>query len=101
MVDANGTKAERVVCPLCENWRKYFKELYSFYVETLQPKILWFEDDFRLVSHDPISYGCFCDEHMKLFNAAAGTSLTREAFIQAVLKDEKVRKAYLDVQRFT
>lgn len=101
MVDASGVKAERVVCPLCENWRKYFKELYSFYVDTLQPKILWFEDDFRLVSHDPISYGCFCDEHMKLFNAAAGTSLTREEFVQAVLKDDKVRKAYLDVQRFT
>ena len=101
MVDADGTKAARVVCPLCENWRKYFAELYTFFVETLQPDILWFEDDFRLSSHDPIQHGCFCDEHMKLFNAAAGTSYDRATFVQKISEDEKIRKAYLDVQRFT
>lgn len=101
MVDADGTKASRVVCPLCENWRKYFAELYTFYVEALQPEILWFEDDFRLSNHDPIHHGCFCDEHMKLFNAAAGTSYDRETFVKKIFQDKKIRKAYLDVQRFT
>ncbi len=101
MVGADGTKAERVVCPLCENWRKYFAELYSFYVETLQPEILWFEDDFRFSNHLPVRHGCFCDEHMKLFNAAAGTAYDRETFVKKIFTDEKVRKAYLDVQRFT
>ena len=87
MVGADGVKAELVVCPLCEDWRKDYVELLSFYAETLEPSVLWFEDDLRLSNHMPVSNGCFCDEHMKLFNAAAGTSLTREAFIQAVLKD--------------
>ena len=101
MVGADGTKAERVVCPLCENWRKYFVQLYSFYVETLQPEILWFEDDFRFSNHSPVDYGCFCDEHMELFNAAAETSYDRETFVKKIFTDEKIRKAYLDVQRFT
>ncbi|MBO5480130.1 MAG: hypothetical protein J6A63_02950 [Clostridia bacterium] len=101
MVDKSGLQAKRVVCPLCEKWRAYFVELMNFYVETLQPTILWLEDDFRMVSHDPITVGCFCDEHMKLFNAAAGTSYDRETFISKIFTDDNVRKAYLDVTAHT
>lgn len=100
MVGHDGTKAELVVCPLCENWRKYYAELLNFYVETLQPKILWFEDDLRMSNHEPVRWGCFCDEHMKLFNEKAGTNYDRETFVSKIYTDENVRKAYLDVQSY-
>lgn len=100
MVGNDGTKAELVVCPLCENWREYYVELLNFYVETLQPKILWFEDDLRMSNHEPVALGCFCDEHMKLFNERAGTDYDRATFVQKIRTDKNVRKAYLDTQAY-
>ena len=89
------------MCPLDENWRKYFVELMNFYVETLQPDVLWLEDDFRLANHEPIKLGCFCEKHMKRFNEKLGTKYDRENFLKAVVEDSTVRKAYLDVARET
>ena len=97
MVGADGTKAERVVCPLCENWRNYYAELISFYAKTLKPKIMWFEDDMRYSNHDPIRLGCFCDEHMRLFNQALGADYDRETLINKIITDQDVRRVYLDV----
>ena len=101
MVGVDGTRTQAVACPLCENWRKYFVELMNFYVETIQPDTLWFEDDFRLSNHEPVQYGCFCDEHIRLINEKLGENYTREVIVEKILKDEKVRKAYLEVSRHT
>lgn len=97
MVGADGTTAERVVCPLCENWRDYYVRLMNFYEETLEPEILWFEDDMRMYNHDPVTLGCFCAGHMARFNAALGTHYDRETFVEKIFTDKRVRKAYLDV----
>lgn len=97
MTDSNGTVAESVVCPLCTEWRDYFAGLLSFFAEKLEPEIIWFEDDMRLNNHDPVWNGCFCEEHMKRFNAALGTDYDRETFVKLIPCDEKVRKAYLDL----
>jgi len=97
MVGADGTITERVACPLCENWRKYYVELLEFLVSTLEPKIVWFEDDLRYSNHDPVFLGCFCEEHMKVFNEALGTNYDRETFIEKIISDLSVRKVYLDV----
>lgn len=104
MVGHDGSQAEVVVCPLCAQWREYYVELMNFYVEALKPDILWFEDDFRLHGHgakQTIKQGCFCEEHMRLYNERLGTSYSRETFVDKIGKDELVRKAYLDVSRQT
>lgn len=101
MVGIDGRKTETVACPLCENWRKYYAELMNFYVETIQPDVLWFEDDLRLSNHEPISYGCFCEEHVRLINEKLGASYSREEIASKIYNDEIVRKAHLEVARFT
>ena len=97
MVGSQGEKAQSVVCPLCENWRDYYKNLVEYYLTTLEPRIFWIEDDFRMTNHEPISVGCFCDEHMKRFNEYLGTNYDRETFVKKIFEDENARKAYLDV----
>lgn len=97
MVGADGTTAQHVVCPLCENWRQYYAELMEFFVATLEPKIIWFEDDLRYSNHDPIWLGCFCEEHMRLFNAALNADYDRETFLKKVVSDLHVRETYLDI----
>ena len=101
MVGSRGERAQAVVCPLCENWRAYYKRLVSYYIETLQPRIFWIEDDFRLSNHEPVSFGCFCDEHMKLYNEHLGVNYDRETFVKKIFENENERKAYLDVARAT
>ena len=101
MVGHDGEKSTIVACPLCENWREYFIDLMNYYVETIKPKTLWLEDDFRLSNHEPVSLGCFCDEHVKLFNQKAGTNFDREGIINAIFSDKKYREIYLDLARFS
>lgn len=102
MVDKNGKKSDLCVCPLCENWQEYFINLYREYAR-LNPNILWIEDDFRLHNHDPLEWGgCFCEAHMREFSKRAGKELTREEFLEGVLKPGKphpYRKIWLDVNR--
>lgn len=103
-VGHDGATAEVVACPLCEQWRKYYVELLNFYTETIQPDIIWLEDDFRLHGHGAvknIKQGCFCEAHMRLYNAQLGTSYDRETFVKLLGTDPAVRKAYLDISRKT
>lgn len=101
MVGHDGKTGESCPCPLCENWLSYYADLMSYYVEEIQPDVLWIEDDMRLGNHTNVSLGCFCDEHMKLYNAKLGSNYDRETFVSLIGKDKKVRKAFLDVARET
>ena len=103
-VGHDGTKANLVTCPLCANWRSYYADLLNFYVDAIQPDLIWLEDDFRLHSHAadrPIKLGCFCDAHMRLYNQQLGTNYDRETFVRLLGTDLDVRKAYLDISRKT
>lgn len=97
MTGADGVKAEVAVCPLDKSWREYYAELLNFYVETLRPDILWFEDDMRLSNHEPVAHGCFCEEHLRRYNARLNTNYTREEFVKRIFTDKDARKAYLDI----
>jgi len=103
-VGHDGATAEMVACPACENWRKYYAELLNFYVEAIQPDIIWLEDDFRLHGHGSaknIKRGCFCEEHMRLYNERLGTSYDRETFVRLIGTDAAARKAFVDISRET
>ena len=99
MVGHNGSESKIAVCPLCENWRKYYVDLMNYYVETLEPEMLWIEDDMRMGNHSEVALGCFCEKHMRLYNEKLGKNYDRETFVRLLSSDFTVRKAYLDVTR--
>ena len=99
MVGHDGAQSQIAVCPLCENWRKYYVDLMNFYVENLEPEVLWIEDDMRMGNHSDVKHGCFCDEHMRLYNERLGKNYDRETFVSLIATEPLVRKAYLDVVR--
>ena len=105
MVDYDGTECELVACPLCENWRAYYKEFYQYLLREIEPDTIWVEDDFRLHNHGHLQYGgCFCKLHMQRYNKKLGTNYTREEFTDLLFRktcDENVRNAWLDVSRET
>ena len=101
MTDHNGKKASITACPLCENWWGYFSEFYSYLLSELTPDTVWIEDDFRLHNHGELSYGgCFCPLHMAEYSRHMGEEMSREQFTERLFSgDEKVKKAWLDVNR--
>jgi len=104
MVDPYGNRASAVACPLCENWRRYIVEMFSLYA-SIRPYMIWIEDDFRLHNHEPLIWGgCFCELHMKEFSRRAGKILSREEFVEGILRPgdpHPYRKVWLDVCRET
>lgn len=102
-VDYNGTRCELVACPMDENWLKYFLDFYDYLIREIEPEVVWIEDDFRLHNHSPLEYGgCFCEHHMKAFNEKLGTNYSRDEFVDLLFRkhpDEKVKKAFLEVNR--
>ncbi len=99
IVGEDGVVAKSCVCPLDKKWRKYFVDLWAFYVREIQPDTIWIEDDMRLSWHEPVKgMGCFCSEHMKLYNEyLGGTNYDRETFIEKCMTDENCRRAYQQV----
>lgn len=103
MVDFNGKSSKLVACPLCEEWKKYFFDFYTYLITEIEPDTIWVEDDFRLHNHGDLEFGgCFCDLHMKKYNEKLGTNYTREEFTDRLFRknpEKRVRKAWLDVNR--
>lgn len=103
MVDWEGRKATLIACPLSVSWREYFAEYVKLLVSELSPDTFWIEDDFRLQGHPPlVGVGCFCDEHMKLYNSRLNKEYTREEFVEKIFKPGGLnpeREVWLDVNR--
>ena len=102
-VDYDGNRCEMVACPLCENWKKYFLDFYRYIIQELEPDTVWVEDDFRLHNHGDLQFGgCFCELHMREYNARLGANYTREEFTDKLFRrspEKRVKKAWLDVNR--
>lgn len=100
MTDANGVSGDFVVCPLDENWRKYYIGYITELVSRLKPDTFWVEDDFRLHNHPPLKgIGCFCDKHIASFNKKLNASYTREEFVEKIFAKGGLnaeRKVWLD-----
>lgn len=103
LCDFDGNQSELVACMYDENWRKYFREFYSYIIREIQPEVVWIEDDFRLHNHGALHYGgCFCEHHMREFNKVLGTNYSRDEFVDRLFRknpDEKVKEAFFQVNR--
>jgi len=106
MKGIDGVELSMVACPLDKNWQDYYIVFAKYIIEELKPSVFWLEDDFRLHNHDLEKiglFGCFCDEHIALYNKMLGTNYTREQFKNELFNSEpnKVRNLWLDVSRKT
>ncbi len=111
MMGIRGVEATWVCCPQDEKWLAYFKELVQYMVRELEPTVYWIEDDFRYHNHgDQLGYGeylggfgCFCDEHMRIYNEKLGTNYTREEFAKQIFqaKPNHARNMWMDNMRLS
>lgn len=106
MKGIDGDENTVVVCPLDENWKKYFSDFVKYLVKEIEPCVYWVEDDFRLHNHDIGRigfFGCFCDEHIKKFNEILGKEYSREQYKKFLYsaKPNHVRDMWMDFSRKT
>lgn len=101
MVGHDGTEPHASACPLSAGWRNHTIKLWQLYA-SLEPNVIWIEDDIRTFNHLPARYGCFCQLHMSTFSERIGEKVTREQLVAALLQPgppHQWREAWLDFQR--
>ena len=101
MVGHRGEECRACACPLSPAWREHTKTLWRMYA-SLEPNVIWVEDDIRTFNHTPIDFGCFCDLHMTAFSERVGEEAGREKLVEAILRPGKPhpwREIWLDLLR--
>ena len=100
MVDPNGLAAEACVCPLDEDWRRYFEQTLHMYGRE-RFRVVWLDDDIRLHNHAPLEWGgCFCPLHLAELEKRKGIHTTREELVRrctAPGQPHPWRDAWLDM----
>lgn len=101
MVDYQGRKATAVACPADREFIDYIADIYGEYAKK-KPAYLWMDDDFRHFNHKPLIFGCFCDQHMAIYNETLDSHYTREEFVDKVFQPglpTKERHVFLNQSR--
>lgn len=91
LINFNNGEATRTVCPTDEGFKEYIRHCFTVIAQH-KPHHIMLDDDFRLMFRG--GEGCACPEHMRRFNEAAGTSLTREELWEKVSSDNPDRERY-------
>ena len=100
IVGFDGITSEKCFCWRGKNFRKYIVESMSYYVEGIKPESVWIDDDFRVINHSPVKFGCFCDDCMEKFNTLHNTSFSRKQLADEILYGEiKWRESFVDFLR--
>lgn len=99
MVGPDGIVADYCFCWRGEHFKQYLLEEVSYYAE-INPECFWVDDDFRASNHDPVQYGCFCDDCIKKFNEKYSSDFDRETLVEEILHgDIKWRESYIEFIR--
>jgi len=96
-----GEEAKAQPCPMDRVWRDHLRYIWGKYAET-QPHLIWVDDDIRTFNHEPVDYGCFCDEHLRMFGERTGSDVSREELVDAIFKGgppHPWRQEWLTLQR--
>ncbi len=94
-----------IVADYCFCWNGKFMREYTFsyikeYVSRVKPYCVWVDDDLRASNHNPVEYGCFCDDCMKKFNNTYGSSFTREELVREInFGDKTWRERHIEFTR--
>ena len=86
MVGANGKTASAVACPRSDKFKDCMRGVFAKYAK-LGPSVIWLDDDFRMMHHSPVDFGCFCDDCLAQFAAESGVRMSREELKAAILSD--------------
>ena len=96
MVGHDGVQAEYAFCWNDPYFRNYLTEHVRDYMKKVRPAELWIDDDLRANNHNPVRFGCFCDDCVTRFNRENGTAFDREELVEEYLHgDTKVRQRYI------
>lgn len=107
-VDQEGIESKGVACCIGRKYREIAGKKLSVWAET-KPDVIWIDDDIRFHNHLTsmrdywsgripsfrMDYGCFCDEHIKLFNEKFCTSYSRENIVEGILAGTDIRKQWM------
>lgn len=105
--DEFGEKSYSTGCMIGEKFRKLAGRKLSLWSET-KPDVIWIDDDMRIHNHrteihkvwkgekasEQRDYGCFCDNHIALFNKKYNTSYDRETMRNDILNSKEVFKKW-------
>ena len=87
MVGDDGTECHAIPCPIDPKWKSHVGELYRLNA-SLEPEIIYADDDFRYHNHPPAMWGCFCPLHLAEMERRTGKKLTREELVHRILSAE-------------
>ena len=90
IVRSDGKPTKAMSCPRSKELKAHVASLFARYA-ALHPEVIWWDDDFRMASHAPADYACFCGHCMEAFNAFAGTSYDRVSLLKDVVADAEVK----------
>ncbi len=100
MVGHDGTAADYCFCWNGEYFREYTFASIREYVKRVQPYCVWIDDDLRAINHNPVEYGCFCDDTINKFNKLHGFDFTREALVNEINFGDKLwRERHIEFTR--
>jgi hypothetical protein len=84
MVGHDGIVSRACACPLSKAWQEHTQQLWRKFA-SLQPRVIWVEDDLRSFNHLPVRYGCFCERHLAEFSRLVKAKVSREDVVAKVL----------------
>ena len=100
IVSINGVKNNASFCPLDDSFVDDYCERIRQSALTGADMLL-LDDDFRMANHgDSGSAGCFCDEHIRMFEQITGEKFTREDIAKLAFSGgaNKYRDLWLELQ---
>ncbi len=90
MVGHDGTVADYCFCWNGKNFREYTFSYIKEYVKRIKPYCVWVDDDLRASNHNPVEYGCFCDDCINRFNSLYASDFTREELVNEINFGDKI-----------
>ena len=101
MVGPDGASSDYCYCWRGTHFKSYVKQVLGTYAEVVKPTRFWVDDDFRAWNHNPVTFGCYCDNCIKSFNEKHGYSFTREELVEQIkfAEDKTVRGQYIEFIR--
>ena len=111
-VSHHGDRSTSCACNIGKKFREIAGKKLSLWAQT-KPDAIWIDDDIRFHNHrasvrrawsgeiggEMLDFGCFCDEHIRLFNERNNTKLTREEIVSGITLGGEVREKWLDFSK--
>ena len=103
MVGLNGVVSKNEVCPLDEEFLKYYAGYIKDIAKYAKPDMIMFDDDFGFAHEDEAKIECICPAHLKMMSEIAGEEITPEGIEKKMFagKANKYRAAYTQAVRQT